>query len=46
MLMYSPLHIMQWFSDCLDVLPQKSDENFFDFYILMNQNLSFSTASN
>ena len=28
MLMYSALHIMKWFSGCLDVFTRKSDENF------------------
>ena len=28
MLMYSSLHIMQWFSNCIDVSPRKSDEKF------------------
>ena len=38
MLMYSALHIMQWFSGCLDVFIQKIRWKFFAFYIFMNQN--------
>ena len=38
MLMYSALHIMQWFSDCLDVFTLKIRRKFFDFFILINQN--------
>ena len=34
MLMYSALHIMQWFSQILDVLTPKIKWKFFDFYIL------------
>ena len=33
-LMYSALHIMQWFSQLLDVFTPKIKQNFFDFYIL------------
>ena len=34
-LIYSALHIMQWFSQILHICsPRKSDENFVDFYIL------------
>ena len=33
-LMYSALHIMQWFSHILDVFTPKIRRNFFDFYIL------------
>ena len=38
MLMYSALHIMQWFSGCLDVFTPKIRRKFFDFNIFMNQN--------
>ena len=38
MLMYSAVHIMQWFSDCLDVFTLKIGQFFFYFYIFMNQN--------
>ena len=38
MLMYSALHIMQWFSGCLDEFTPKIRRKFFDFYIFMNQN--------
>ena len=35
MLMYSALHIMQWFFDCfIDVFTQKIAQKFFNFYIL------------
>ena len=37
-LMYSALHIMQWFSHILDVFTPKIRRNFFDFNIFMNQN--------
>ena len=33
-LMYSALHIMQWFSQLLDVFTPKIKQKFFDFYIL------------
>ena len=33
-LMYSALHIMQWFSHSLDVFTPKIKRKFFDFYIL------------
>ena len=33
-LMYSALHIMQWFSQLLDVFTPKIKRKFFDFYIL------------
>ena len=33
-LMYSALHIMQWFSQVLDVFTPKIKRKFFDFYIL------------
>ena len=33
-LMYSALHIMQWFSHILDVFTPKIKRKFFDFYIL------------
>ena len=33
-LMYSALHIMQWFSQLLDVFTPKTKRKFFDFYIL------------
>ena len=33
-LMYSALHIMQWFSQVLDVFTLKIKRKFFDFYIL------------
>ena len=33
-LMYSALHIMQWFSQVLDVFTPKIKQNFSDFYIL------------
>ena len=33
-LMYSALHIMQWFSQVLDVFTPKIKRPFFDFYIL------------
>ena len=33
-LMYSALHIMQWFAQLLDVFTPKIKRNFFDFYIL------------
>ena len=32
--MYSALHIMQWFSNSLDVFTPKIKRKFFDFYIL------------
>ena len=32
--MYSALHIMQWFSQLLDVFTPKIKRQFFDFYIL------------
>ena len=38
MLMYSALHIMQWFSHILDVFTPKIRQKFFDFNIFMNQN--------
>ena len=38
MLMYSALHIMQWFSHILDVFTLKIRRKFFDFNIFMNQN--------
>ena len=38
MLMYSALHIMQWFSHILDVFTPKIIQKFFDFNIFMNQN--------
>ena len=38
MLMYSALHIMQWFSQLLDVFTPKIRRKFFDFNIFMNQN--------
>ena len=38
MLMYSALHIMQWFSHILDVFTPKIRRQFFDFNIFMNQN--------
>ena len=38
MLMYSALHIMQWFSGCLGVFTPKIRRKFFDFNIFMNQN--------
>ena len=38
MLMYSALHIMQWFSQILDVFTPKIRRKFFDFNIFMNQN--------
>ena len=37
-LMYSALHIMQWFSHILDVFTPKIRWKFFDFKIFMNQN--------
>ena len=37
-LMYSALHIMQWFSQILDVFTPKIRRKFFDFNIFMNQN--------
>ena len=40
-LMYSALHIMQWFSHSLDVFTPKIKRKFFDFYILW-----IKTASN
>ena len=40
MLMYSALHIMQWFSHSLDVFSPKIRQNFVDFIIFMNQNKS------
>ena len=33
-LMYSALHIMQWFSQLLDVFTPKIKQTFFDFYVL------------
>ena len=41
MLMYSALHIMQWFSGCLGVFTPKIRRKFFDFNIFMNQNKWF-----
>ena len=38
MLMYSALHIMQWFSHILDVFTPKIRRKVFDFNIFMNQN--------
>ena len=38
MLMYSALHIMQWFSHILDVFTPKIRQIFFDFNIFVNQN--------
>ena len=38
MLMYSALHIMQWFSHILDVFTPKTRQKFFNFNIFMNQN--------
>ena len=38
MLMYSALHIMQWFSHILDVFTPKMRRKFFDLNIFMNQN--------
>ena len=38
MLMYSALHIMQWFSHILDVFNPKIRFKFLDFNIFMNQN--------
>ena len=37
MLVYSALHIMQWFSDCLDVFTTKCRRKNCRFYIFMNQ---------
>ena len=37
-LMYSALHIVQWFSKFEMCSPRKSDKNFFDFKIFMYQN--------
>ena len=37
MLMYSALHIMQWFSHILDVFTPKIRQNFFNFNIFMNK---------
>ena len=37
-LMYSALHIMQWFSHILDVFTPKIRQKFFDFNTFMNQN--------
>ena len=36
--MYWALHIMQWFSQFLDVFTSKIRRKFFDFNIFMNQN--------
>ena len=36
-LMYSALHIMQWFSQLLDVFTPKIKWKFFDFYILWSK---------
>ena len=36
MLMYSALHIMQWFSHILDVFTAKIRQKFFDFNISTN----------
>ena len=48
-LMYSTLHMMQWFSQLLDVFAPKIKRKFFDFYILwilkqmsLTQNLRWS----
>ena len=38
MLMYSALHIMQWFSHILDMFIPKIRRKYFDFNIFMNQN--------
>ena len=38
MLMYSALHIMQWFSQILDAFTPKIGRKFFNFNIFMNQN--------
>ena len=38
MLLYSALHIMQWFSHILDVFTPKIRWKFFDLNIFMNQN--------
>ena len=38
MLMYSALHIVQWFSKLLDVFTPKIRRKIFDFNIFMNQN--------
>ena len=38
MLMYSALHIIQWFSHILDVFTPKIRRKFFDFNIFMNHN--------
>ena len=38
MLIYSALHIMQWFSQLLDVFTQKVRRKIFDFNIFINQN--------
>ena len=38
MVMYSALHIMQWFSQVLDVFTPKIRRKFFDFNIFMIQN--------
>ena len=43
-LMYSALHIMQWFSHSLDVFTSKIKRKFFDFYILwIKTNVAYLT---
>ena len=40
--MYSALHIMQWFSQLLDVFTPKIKRKFFDFYIYESKQMSLT----
>ena len=40
--MYSALHIMQWFSQLLDVFTPKIKQKFFNFYIYESKQMSLT----